>query len=145
LLRLKQTLLFGNFASRARRRRGFMGAPSTHREVPVKATYICAVAAALYVSPQAFAADGDAKPTQQTRFAACAHESKGLRGDEHQKFMSECLKSGDGEAKKDAVVKTSSGEPGSQQNRMKSCNDEARTKDLHGDERRAFMSACLKG
>ncbi len=32
------------------------------------------------------------------------------------------------------------GHPG----RMKSCNDEARGKELHGDDRRAFMSACLK-
>ena len=34
---------------------------------------------------------------------------------------------------------------GSQQNRMKTCNAEAAKKQLKGDERRAFMSACLKG
>ena len=34
---------------------------------------------------------------------------------------------------------------GGQQNRMKSCNEAAGRKDLHGDERRAFMSTCLKG
>jgi hypothetical protein len=33
----------------------------------------------------------------------------------------------------------------SQQNKMKHCNVEAGRKDLHGDERRAFMSSCLKG
>jgi hypothetical protein len=32
-----------------------------------------------------------------------------------------------------------------QQNRMKSCNAEASKKQLKGDERRAFMSTCLKG
>jgi hypothetical protein len=32
-----------------------------------------------------------------------------------------------------------------QQQKMKSCNAQAKTKDLHGDERRAFMSTCLKG
>ena len=32
-----------------------------------------------------------------------------------------------------------------QQERMKSCNAEARGKQLKGDERRQFMSACLKG
>jgi hypothetical protein len=32
-----------------------------------------------------------------------------------------------------------------QQNRMKHCNEEAKKKELKGDERRAFMSACLKG
>lgn len=33
----------------------------------------------------------------------------------------------------------------SQQEKMKTCNAEAKQKDLHGDERRAFMSTCLKG
>jgi len=33
----------------------------------------------------------------------------------------------------------------SQQNKMKVCNAEAGKKSLKGDERRAFMSACLKG
>lgn len=33
---------------------------------------------------------------------------------------------------------------GTQQNRMKMCNQQAAKKSLKGDERRAFMSACLK-
>lgn len=32
-----------------------------------------------------------------------------------------------------------------QQERMKSCNERAATKKLEGDERKKFMSACLKG
>jgi hypothetical protein len=32
-----------------------------------------------------------------------------------------------------------------QQEKMKSCNAEARTKALKGDERKKFMSACLSG
>ena len=32
----------------------------------------------------------------------------------------------------------------SQQNRMKRCNAEAKEKELKADERRAFMSRCLK-
>ena len=32
-----------------------------------------------------------------------------------------------------------------QQNRMKTCNQEAAKKNLKGDERKAFMSSCLKG
>ena len=32
-----------------------------------------------------------------------------------------------------------------QQERMKSCNAEAKTKGVKGDERKAFMSRCLKG
>jgi psiF repeat len=34
--------------------------------------------------------------------------------------------------------------PESQQNKMKTCNVEAHKKELKGDERRAFMSECLK-
>jgi hypothetical protein len=36
-------------------------------------------------------------------------------------------------------------EGGTQQNRMKTCNAEAAKKELKGEERRAFMSHCLKG
>ena len=32
----------------------------------------------------------------------------------------------------------------SQQNRMKTCNTDAKAKNLKGDERRGFMSECLK-
>ena len=35
--------------------------------------------------------------------------------------------------------------PGAQQLKMKHCNEEAKKKELKGDERRAFMSSCLKG
>ena len=60
-------------------------------------TAACAVAAALFALPAA-AADTDHKTgAQQSKFATCAHESKGLRGEEHQKFMSECLKGHDTE------------------------------------------------
>ncbi len=31
-----------------------------------------------------------------------------------------------------------------QQNRMKTCNADAKAKSLKGDERKAFMSQCLK-
>jgi hypothetical protein len=33
---------------------------------------------------------------------------------------------------------------GEQQNRMKACNVEAAKKELKGDERKAFMSSCLR-
>ena len=35
--------------------------------------------------------------------------------------------------------------PTAQQNKMKTCNAEAKTQGLKGDERKAFMSSCLKG
>jgi hypothetical protein len=34
---------------------------------------------------------------------------------------------------------------GPQQKKMKHCNEEAKKKELKGDERRSFMSTCLKG
>lgn len=34
-------------------------------------------------------------------------------------------------------------EPTTQQNKMKSCHAEAKSKDLTGDERKAFMKTCL--
>ena len=106
----------------------------------------CAAVAALMALP-AFGAEAETKQgTQQSKFATCAHESKGLRGDEHQKFMSECLRGHDteGSARKEAAQRAAD-ETGSQQNRMRTCNEDARKRDLHGDERRAFMSSCLRG
>lgn len=112
----------------------------------MRVTATCAAVAALFAMP-ASAADTEHKQgTQQSKFATCAHESKGLRGEEHQKFMSECLKGHDveGAARKDKAHRADD-ETGSQQNRMRTCNEEAGRRDLHGDERRAFMSTCLKG
>ena len=118
----------------------------------IRTIYIAAAcaSAALFASSAHAAAVEDAKaPTQQSRFAACSHESKGLRGDDHQNFMSECLKGHEAEAdeirKEGQSHRTAAGEPGLQQTKMKVCNEEAREKSLHGDERRAFMSSCLKG
>jgi hypothetical protein len=106
----------------------------------------CAAATAL-LAFAAFAEEPQGKSgAQQSKFATCAHESKGLRGDEHQKFMSECLK---GHAEDPGVHKEPShraaDETSTQQNRMRNCNEEAGRKALHGDERRSFMSTCLKG
>jgi hypothetical protein len=105
---------------------------------------VFAAAAALAAVPS-LGNESELKPTsQQSRFATCAHESRGLKAEEHHHFMSDCLKGhAEGAPKKDPGHTTSA--EGSQQNRMKSCNEAAGRKDLHGDERRAFMSACLKG
>ncbi len=109
---------------------------------------VCIAVSAFLASPARAAAEADAKPTQQSRFSTCAHESKGLHGDDHQNFMSACLKGHDTEAlelKKESDTHRAAAEPSLQHTKMKTCNDEAREKNLHGDERRAFMSECLKG
>ena len=49
--------------------------------------------------------------------------------------MSECLSAKPAPAEE-------AGNP--QQNKMKTCNADAKTKDLKGDERKKFMSECLK-
>ncbi len=117
----------------------------------MKSTITCFIACAavsLAFAPRALAMEEAKAASHQSRFAACAHESKGLRGDDHQNFMSECLKGHEAEAqqlkKEAAAERTLAGQP-LQQGKMKVCNDEAGRKNLHGDERRAFMSACLKG
>ena len=66
--------------------------------------------------------------SHEDRVAACTHDAKALKADEQHKFIADCMKG-----------------HGSQQDKMRTCNAEARQKDLHGDERRAFMSSCLKG
>ena len=48
-----------------------------------------------------------------------------------------------GEAKRDCDTRAAAREP--QTHKMVRCNEEAGRKQLHGDERRAFMSACLRG
>ena len=104
-----------------------------------------AVAAVFLAAAPAFAGDEAKSHSQQEKFANCSHESKGMKGEERQKFMSECLK-GHGTGKEHAVhTREARHEPNEQQNRMKSCNEEAGRKNLHGDERRQFMSSCLKG
>ncbi len=105
---------------------------------------LCAAVSAILASP-ALAAEGEPE-TRQSHFTACAHESKGLKGEEHQHFMSECLKGHPTEAgggHEGTAPPTSA--DASPHNRMKACNDEAGRQSLRGEERRAFMSTCLKG
>lgn len=99
---------------------------------------------------------GDAKPkrefsekqlAQQQRMKDCAGEAKekDLKGDERQAFMKTCLAGGSvtaeagGEAASAPVNKRAA-----QKEKMKSCNAEAKSKELKGQERKDFMSGCLK-
>jgi hypothetical protein len=101
---------------------------------------------------------------QQQRMSDCSKASKGLKGDEHKKFMSDCLKkdstidvskpaTGAGDAKaKPATMPADTKTPETktdgktaQQEKMKSCNADADKEKLKGDDRKKFMSNCLKG
>lgn len=116
---------------------------------------------AVVVSAPAFAG------SQQDKMKGCNKEAKGMKGDERKAFMSKCLKKdyvlkGDTaaapaapaakvEAKPAATAAAPAAAPAAaaapvkQQDKMKSCNADAKTKALKGDERKKFMSACLKG
>ena len=112
----------------------------------------------------AFAAGtSPAKPmsTQQSKMSTCSKDAhtKGLKGDEYKTFMSTCLKGGSAATAAEAPAATPVAPVASpvaamptrihrtpaQQEKMKTCNAEAKTKALKGPERRKFMSTCLKG
>lgn len=73
-----------------------------------------------------------AESPKSERGADCVAEAKGLKGAERERALEAC-KEGEGH-----------GTAHPQQNRMKACNVEAGRKELRGEERRAFMSSCLK-
>lgn len=105
---------------------------------------------AFVVSASAVAAD------QQGKMKGCNKEATGMKGEERKAFMKKCLS-------KDYVLKSGAGAdapaavaaapatpatpaaPSAQQGKMKACNADAADKGLKGDERKKFMSACLKG
>ena len=67
----------------------------------------------------------------------CNKQATGKTGDERKTFMSTCLKGGATAAAPSAKE--------TQQEKMKSCNAEAKKEKLAGDARKTFMSTCLKG
>lgn len=102
--------------------------------------------------------------TQQDKMRGCNKEAKAdaLKGDERKAFMKKCLSKdytlkseatgakpevkpeAKSEAKTEAKPATEAA-PVKQQDKMKSCNADAKTKGLKGDERKSFMKTCLKG
>jgi hypothetical protein len=101
--------------------------------------------------------------TQQERMTQCNADAKtqNLSGDARKAFMSSCLSGktqgttpatpatpatpGDKGTPATPAAKATPATPATQQDKMKSCNKEAGDKALKGDERKAFMSSCLKG
>jgi len=89
----------------------------------------------------AFAADPAPAKTltpQQQRMKDCNTQATGKKGDERKAFMSTCLKGG-------TTTATAPTKPATQQEKMKTCNADAKAKSLSGDARKSFMSTCLKG
>lgn len=105
---------------------------------------------AVVVSAPAFAS------AQQEKMKGCNVEAKGMKGDDRKAFMSKCLKkdytlksaaapAAKAEAKPTASAAAPAAAPVKQQDKMKTCNADAKTKALKGADRKAFMSSCLKG
>lgn len=125
----------------------------------MKITLISRAAATLLFAGLAVAPAVQATP-QQERMKACNIEAKDKKGDERKAFMKQCLSaSKSGEA---ATAASTGASPAAasgastgtstaastltpQQQKMKGCNAEAKAKGLAGDERKKFMSTCLKG
>ena len=112
---------------------------------------IALVGLALVVSSPVFAGD------QQEKMKGCNREAKdgGMKGDERKAFMSKCLKK-DYVLKRDAMAgapaaaatpatPATPAASSAQQDKMKACNADAKGKGLKGEERKTFMSSCLKG
>jgi hypothetical protein len=76
---------------------------------------------------------------QQQRMIDCNKQATGKKGADRRTFMSSCLKGRSTAAVAAPTAKRT------RQEKMKSCNADARTKALKGTERRTFMSSCLKG
>ena len=103
-----------------------------------------------FASPS-FAADKKEPTAQQSKMGTCNKEAgeKALKGDERKKFMSDCLKAKAPEPAKDATAKESAAPkeaaaPEAKLTPMATCNKAAGEKTLKGDERKKFMSSCLK-
>jgi hypothetical protein len=95
-------------------------------------------------APEAAPAAGN---SQQNKMATCNKEATGKKGDERKAFMKECLSNKPAAAAAaptpaPAAAPAAPAAGNSQQNKMATCNKEATGK--KGDERKAFMSECLK-
>ena len=85
---------------------------------------------------------------QQDKMTMCNKDAKekALKGDERKAFMKDCLsKKADTPVDAKKADAAPSGDKLSRHQRLSNCNQSAKAKALKGDERKKFMSACLKG
>ena len=87
----------------------------------------------------------EAATEQQNKMVTCNKEATGKKGDERKAFMKECLSkkpAAPATTDKPAAPAATEKPASAQQNKMATCNKEADGK--KGDERKKFMSECLK-
>ena len=100
---------------------------------------------------QAMSKSGKPLTAQQTKMQACNAEAKtkALKGPERKTFMSTCLKGSSAMGAAPAAAPMAAAKPVSakakQQEKMKTCNAEAKTEALKGAARKSFMKTCLSG
>lgn len=84
---------------------------------------------------------------QQEKMKSCNKDAneKTLKGDERKAFMKDCLSKKGAPADNMKAEAAPVDKKAAQQEKMKSCNKDAKEKALKGDERKKFMSDCLKG
>jgi len=86
---------------------------------------------------------------QRQRMSDCSKEakSKGLKGPERKDFLKTCLSGDAAEAASvtDDAVGTPVNKKLAQQEKMKTCNVDAKAKGLKGQERKDFLKSCLSG
>lgn len=104
--------------------------------------------------PMLAQAQAQATP-QQSRMAQCNKEATGKTGEARKTFMKECLasKPAAAEAAKPAAKEPAKAEKKAaaegkklspQQEKMSFCSKDAKAKGLKGEERKKFMSECLR-
>ena len=86
---------------------------------------------------------------QQQKMKDCSGDakSKGLKGADRKSFMKECLSKGGAApaAAPAADAAAATDKKAAQREKMKTCNADAKSKGLKGDDRKAFMKTCLSG
>lgn len=120
----------------------------------MKKLWIAIAAAQIAFVPWASYAETQPTPQQQ-RMRDCNEQAQGMKGDERKAFMKQCLAGKRAEAKAERAEQRAERQNErekrreerqaarqSQQEKMKTCN--AKAKGMKGDERKAFMSDCLK-
>jgi hypothetical protein len=119
--------------------------PLNHTGDAMKYPAIIALAVAMMVSASAPAL---AETAQQSRMKDCNAQAAGKSGDDRKAFMKSCLSGNNAapaaaSAPEAAPALSKSGKPlTAQQMKMKDCS--AQSKGMKGDERKKFMSSCLK-
>ena len=102
--------------------------------------------AAIAAAPQASTTAPAAKTlsSSQQRMSQCSSAAKGKKGADYKSAVSTCMKGGSTAAATPAEATPMTAKQ-TQQEKMKSCNADAKLKAPTGAAHKAFMSSCLKG